>query len=96
MSPTPESRLPLIDPTTVTDPTVRAVYDEIERELGFGIVPNVFRAMGEQPAVLRGLEPLPCDGITGAAPAHGQRNDRHRRVGGQQGVERAKLRPGAK
>jgi uncharacterized peroxidase-related enzyme len=53
MSPTPESHLPLIDPATVTDPTVRAVYDEIERELGFGIVPNVFRAMGGQPAVLR-------------------------------------------
>ena len=48
-----QSRFPLLDPATVTDATVRAVYAEIERELGFGIVPNLFRAMGNQPAVLR-------------------------------------------
>ncbi len=55
MSSTPAttSRLTLVDPATVADPVVRAVYGEIERELGFGIVPNVFRAMGGQPAVLR-------------------------------------------
>ncbi len=46
-------RFPLLDPAAATDPVVRAVYAEIERELGFGIVPNLFRAMGGQPAVLR-------------------------------------------
>src|SRR5579872_1459761 len=42
-----------VDPAGVVDPTVRGVFLEIERELGFGIVPNVFRAMAGQPAVLR-------------------------------------------
>lgn len=46
-------RFPLIAPAYVTDPTVRAVYTEIERELGFGIVPNVFRAMAHDPSILR-------------------------------------------
>jgi len=46
-------RFPLLDPAASTDPVARAVYAEIERELGFGIVPNIFRAMGGQPAVLR-------------------------------------------
>ncbi len=52
-SPSVPCRFPLVDPARVTDPVVRAVYAEIERELGFGIVPNIFRAMGGQPAVLR-------------------------------------------
>lgn len=47
------SRFALVDPATVSDPVVRAVFGEIERELGFGIVPNIFRAMAGQPAVLR-------------------------------------------
>lgn len=42
----------LLDPQDVSDPVARRVFDEIERELGFGIVPNVFRAMAENPAVL--------------------------------------------
>jgi alkylhydroperoxidase family enzyme len=36
----------------VSDPTVARVYGEIEGELGFGIVPNLFKAMGSNPAVL--------------------------------------------
>ena len=48
-----QSRFPLADPATVTDATVRSVYSEIERELGFGMVPNLFRAMAGQPGVLR-------------------------------------------
>jgi len=52
-TPASPCRFPLADPATVTDPVVRAVFGEIERELGFGIVPNVFRAMAGQPAVLR-------------------------------------------
>jgi uncharacterized peroxidase-related enzyme len=47
------SRIPLTDPATVADPHVQAVYGEIEQELGFGMVPNVFRALGHQPAMLR-------------------------------------------
>ncbi|MBA3822899.1 MAG: carboxymuconolactone decarboxylase family protein [Ktedonobacterales bacterium] len=47
-------RFPLIDPATATDPTVRATYGEIERELGFGMVPNIFRSLGSQPLVLEG------------------------------------------
>src|SRR5579859_3018769 len=46
-------RFPLIAPTDVFHPTVREVYTEIERELGFGIVPNIFRAMANDPATLR-------------------------------------------
>jgi uncharacterized peroxidase-related enzyme len=48
-------RVPLIAPEDAADAAVRAVYAEIERELGFGIVPNVFRALAGQPAVLRAV-----------------------------------------
>lgn len=48
-----QSRFPLLDTATVTDATVRTVFGEIERELGFGIVPNMFRALANQPTVLR-------------------------------------------
>lgn len=46
------SRLPLADPAKATDPSVIATFDEIQRELGFGMVPNLFRAMAQNPAVL--------------------------------------------
>jgi uncharacterized peroxidase-related enzyme len=46
-------RFPLVDPREATNPVVRDVYAEIERELGFGIVPNVFRALAGRPAMLR-------------------------------------------
>lgn len=46
-------RVPLIDPATVSDPVVKSVFAEIERELGFGIVPNIFRALAGQPTILR-------------------------------------------
>jgi uncharacterized peroxidase-related enzyme len=48
-------RIVLMDPATAANPTVQAVFGEIERELGFGIVPNVFRAMAHQPEVLRAV-----------------------------------------
>lgn len=51
--PVESCRVPLVDPATATDPVVRAVFGEIERELGFGIVPNVFRALANQPVALR-------------------------------------------
>ena len=47
------SRFPLTDPREVTHPVVRETFDAIERELGFGMVPNLFRALGTQPLVLR-------------------------------------------
>lgn len=43
------SRFPLVAPAEATDSVTRRVYAEIESELGFGIVPNVFRAMGSCP-----------------------------------------------
>jgi len=43
---------PLIAPGTSSDPIVNRVYKEIEQELGFGMVPNVFRAMANHPGLL--------------------------------------------
>lgn len=39
----------MVGPAAATDPVTVRVYAEIERELGFGIVPNVFQAMGSCP-----------------------------------------------
>ena len=38
----------------ITDPKVKAVYEEILTELGFGIVPNIFKSMAINPDVLEG------------------------------------------
>lgn len=46
------ARFPLVDPARVEDPLARSVYAEIQRELGFGMVPNIFRSMGAHPALL--------------------------------------------
>ena len=46
------SRFSMPPPGEVDDPVVTRVYGEIERELGFGIVPNVFRAMASSPPFL--------------------------------------------
>lgn len=37
---------------TLTDPLAKKVYDEIRQELGFGIVPNLFKSMAIRPAFL--------------------------------------------
>ncbi len=47
------SIFPLIEEDAVNNPEVAAVYAEIRRELGFGIVPNLFKSMAINPAVLR-------------------------------------------
>jgi uncharacterized peroxidase-related enzyme len=47
------SRFPIISETEVTDPIAVAVYAEIQRELGFGIVPNIFKSMAIRPTLLR-------------------------------------------
>jgi uncharacterized peroxidase-related enzyme len=46
-------RFPLIDDTPACSPEVAEVYAEIRRELGFGIVPNIFKSMAIRPTLLR-------------------------------------------
>lgn len=46
-------RFPVTEEDDVRDPLVADVYNEIRRELGFGIVPNIFRSMAIRPALLR-------------------------------------------
>jgi uncharacterized peroxidase-related enzyme len=46
------ARFPLVDPATATDPLAKQTFDEIEQELGFGMVPNIFRSMGSNPPLL--------------------------------------------
>lgn len=36
----------------LTDPRARAVYDEIQADLGFGMVPNLFKSMARNPVLL--------------------------------------------
>jgi hypothetical protein len=42
----------LAHPATATDPILRRVFAEIQQELGFGIVPNIFRSMAHNPPLL--------------------------------------------
>jgi alkylhydroperoxidase family enzyme len=44
--------LPLQPRRTITDPLVRVVFSEIESELGFDLVPNIFRVMAAMPEIL--------------------------------------------
>jgi alkylhydroperoxidase family enzyme len=46
------SSLPLQPRRTVTNPLVRVVFSEIENELGFALVPNIFRVMAATPEIL--------------------------------------------
>lgn len=43
---------PIQEDDQVTDPKVKAVYDEIRAELGFGMVPNLFKSMSINPDFL--------------------------------------------
>lgn len=43
---------PIQDFDQVTDPKVKAVYEEIRTELGFGMVPNLFKSMSINPEFL--------------------------------------------
>jgi uncharacterized peroxidase-related enzyme len=47
------SVFPLVAESDARDPQVAAVYDEIRRELGFGMVPNIFKSMAIRPTILR-------------------------------------------
>jgi uncharacterized peroxidase-related enzyme len=42
----------LANPESATDPVVCQVFAEIQQELGFGIVPNIFRSMAHNPPLL--------------------------------------------
>ncbi len=46
------AHLPILERDQLTDPKAIRVYDEITAELGFGIVPNLFKSMGSQPDFL--------------------------------------------
>lgn len=46
-------RYSLIEYDDVQDPQVIAVYDQIIAELGFGIVPNLFKSMAVRPGFLQ-------------------------------------------
>jgi uncharacterized peroxidase-related enzyme len=47
------ARFSLVAEDAASDPLVLAVYEEIRRELGFGIVPNLFKSMALNPGVLQ-------------------------------------------
>src|SRR6476469_1422097 len=46
------AHFPILEYDSVTDAKVKAVYDEIMAELGFGIIPNLFKSMATNPDVL--------------------------------------------
>lgn len=46
------SQFPLKEYNSLTDPKAKAIYDQIRTELGFGIVPNLFKSMAIHPGFL--------------------------------------------
>ncbi len=46
------TQFPITEYAEVTDPKTKAIYDEITAELGFGMVPNLFKSMAINPDVL--------------------------------------------
>lgn len=46
------AHFPLQEYDQVTNPKTKAIYDEILAELGFGIIPNVFKSMAVNPDLL--------------------------------------------
>lgn len=46
------SRFPIVEYDKATNPQVKRVYEEIKAELGFGMVPNIFKSMGTAPNFL--------------------------------------------
>lgn len=47
------AHFPLVEYGLEIDPQVLSVYEEIKAELGFGIVPNLFKSMAINPVFLR-------------------------------------------
>ncbi len=48
----PMTHFPIVEYEQLTDPKAQSVYDEILTELGFGIVPNLFKSMAANPDLL--------------------------------------------
>lgn len=46
------SQFPIIEYDQASDPKVKAIYDEIKAELGFGMMPNLFKSMATNPGFL--------------------------------------------
>ncbi|HBL14088.1 MAG TPA: carboxymuconolactone decarboxylase [Cyanobacteria bacterium UBA11162] len=46
------AHFPIQECDHITDPKVKSVYEEIQTELGFGIVPNLFKSMALSPDFL--------------------------------------------
>ncbi|MBW4633496.1 MAG: peroxidase-related enzyme [Iphinoe sp. HA4291-MV1] len=46
------AKFPIIEYEQLSNPKVKAIYEEIQVELGFGIVPNLFKSMAINPEVL--------------------------------------------
>ena len=46
------TRFPIIEAEQITDAKSKAVYEQILTELGFGIVPNLFKSMAIDPDIL--------------------------------------------
>ncbi|GAB4197072.1 MAG: carboxymuconolactone decarboxylase family protein [Coleofasciculaceae cyanobacterium] len=46
------AHFPILEYDQITDPKVKSVYEEIQTELGFGIVPNLFKSMAINPDFL--------------------------------------------
>ena len=79
------TRFAIVEYDALTDPKARKVYEEIIAELGFGIVPNLFKSMASSPdfleanwnkfrgVVLRGKLPRTLKEMIGVAIS--QKND---------------------
>lgn len=46
------SQVPIIEYDTIDNDDVRVIYDQIKAELGFGMVPNLFKSMATRPDFL--------------------------------------------
>src|SRR5690606_18540435 len=46
------AQFPIIEYEDVTDERVKTIYEQIKAELGFGIVPNLFKSMATRPDFL--------------------------------------------
>ncbi len=46
------AQFPILEYDQLTDPKAQAVYEEIQVELGFGMVPNLFKSMSINPDFL--------------------------------------------
>lgn len=81
------SRFTLLEYSEISDERVKGIYDEISRELGFGMVPNLFKSMATSPVflenqwrhfratVLAGLLPRTLKEMIGVAISQANRSE---------------------